>query len=158
MTRATSLDASSVLLPKRWVQIAFGAFPFLGLVLVYLIDNHGWPYLVEWLSKMHEIDPAGSPRRHALVLASLLGSMALSGLALMAYFWLMAYRIFHTKKFPPRGYPIISKTHVLGGRPAIRKVIEFFLYGILAIAISIYVIWSVFEIFPESAALMKLLG
>lgn len=84
--------------------------------------------------------------------------MALSGLVLMAYFWLMAYRIFHTQKFPPRGYPIISKTNVLGGRPAIRKAIEFFLYGILSITVSIYVIWSVFEIFPESADLLKLLG
>lgn len=150
-------DSNSILYPKRWVQIAFTVFPIACIGVGYVFDNYGWSYLKEWLQQMHELDPAGSPRRNALVLACMFGNMVLLALVFTTYFWLMAYRIFQTKTFPPRGYPVVAKTMVLVGHPATRKAIELFLYGIFTIAVSAYVIWSVFNIFPETAALLRLL-
>lgn len=108
-----------------------------------------------WLSEQDKISPAGAPLRHAILLASLFGGMVVPAFAITSYFWLMSFRIFRFQSFPPRGYLITSITPVIHGSLAHRKGVELLLYGVLAISMTVWVIWSVFNIFPEIALILE---
>lgn len=145
--------------PKKWVVVAANLLPILGIALGFAFDSYALPPLKDWLTHQNAIDPLGTPLRNALLIATPLALMAASGLGVTAYFWLMAFRILQTKTFPPRGYPIVSKTIVLQGRAALRKTYQLAFFGLFSIAIAGYVLWSVIAIFPETINLLRpLLG
>jgi hypothetical protein len=156
MTRTLPAPESNrELHPKRWVVLAFTALPVCGIALGYAFDNFALPYLKDWWRNMNDLDPSGAPLRNAIILAAPLAFMAATGLATTAYLWLMAFRILQSKTFPPRGYLIIAKTTVLGGRPAAKKGYELLIFGALSIALTTYVIWSIFVIFPDAIRLLR---
>lgn len=148
-------NGSRELHPKKWVVIVVTVLPALGIACGYAFDNYALPPLKDWLAQRNTLDPSGTPFRNAVLLATPLALMASTSFAVAGYFWLMAARIFRTQEFPPRGYPVLAKTTVLQGRAAFRKAYQLIFYGLLSIAISGYVLWSVIAIFPESIKLLR---
>lgn len=148
-------DNNLVLYPKPWVVIVLWMFPVIALAVGYAFDNYAWPRLMEWLSFRNEVDPLGTPIRRALLLGVLIGGMAATGITTAGYLLLLGFRVLRTRVFPPRGLPIIAPTKVLHGAPALRKAAEILFLGALILAISGYVIWSVFSIFPEAKTLLS---
>lgn len=144
-----------MLQPKRWVVALFTVLPFLALGLGYLLDTYAWPSLTDWLRQRDALDPAGTPLRNAIFLTSLLGLMAATMIGVASYFWLMAFRTLRTEAFPPRGYPIVAPIRALEGLAAIKKGRSLILDGILAFALGTYVIWSIFDIFPEFTSILR---
>jgi hypothetical protein len=141
--------------PKKWVVIVVTLLPVLGIACGYAFDNYALPPLKDWLAQRNTLDPSGTPFRNAVLLATPLALMAATGWGVAGYFWLMAARIFHTKEFPPRGYPVLAKTTVLQGRAAFRKAYQLIFFGLLSIAMVGYVFWALIAIFPESINLLR---
>ena len=148
-------DVTPTLLPNKWVVFAVRALPIGAIAIGYLFDTLALPYLQIWWRQQNEMDPSAAPLRYSIILAILLALPAASAFATTTYLWLMAYRIFLTKTFPPRGYLILAKTAVLEGRTALKKAYGLLFFGALPIAIAMYVIWSVFAIFPDIKTLLK---
>jgi len=151
----TAPHGSRELHPKKWVAIVVTLLPVLGIACGYAFDNYILPPLKDWLAQRNTLDPSGTPFRNAVFLATPLALMTAASLGITGYFWLIAARIFRTKEFPPRGYPILAKTTVLQGRIAIRKAYQFIFFGLLSIALFGYVLWSVFTLFPEIINLLR---
>lgn len=148
-------SAKQVLQPKRWVVVLIMALPLLGIALGYVVDEYFWPYLMGWLRQQNAIDPAGMSYRNAIFLASLLLLPTISSIMLSCYFWLLAFRIFSTQSFPPRGYIITVRTAVLNGRAATREAVKLVIFGGLNIAFITYVIWAIFDIFPKATEILR---
>lgn len=148
-------DSRPMLQPKRWVVGLFTVFPLLAIGLGYVLDDYARPFLIDWLRQRDALDPAGTPLRNAVFLASLLGLMAATTIGMASYFWLMAFRTLRTEAFPPRGYPILAPTQTLVGPAAIKKGRRLVFEGIIAFALGTYVIWSIFSIFPEFSRILR---
>lgn len=148
-------EASSVRYPTKWEKALVFALPLVGLVLGWLADTYFEPAIKTWLSEQHKSDPAGTPLRFAILLASLLGSVIVLAFTIAAYFWLMSFRTFRFQALPPRGYLITSKTPIIHGSQARREGIKLLLFGVLAVFLMAWVIWSVFDIYPETPLVLE---
>jgi hypothetical protein len=148
------LDSGSVLQPKKWVRIAFTLAPLFVAAIGYLIDGVVDSIVKDWIKQQHAIDPAGTPWRIGAALAGMLGFVFLVSLSLTAYLWVLAFRTYRNELYPPRGMPIISVTKVLRGRAAIREAYKLAAFGSTFIALYVFVVASLFRIFPSMGALL----
>lgn len=136
----------------------------IALALLVLMFAAAWfakdylpPRIAAWLQHANAAAPGGADARTVAVLLAFASIPAL--LCVLYAFWtgLMAYRIFKTDAFPPKGYPILLKTRVRRGGAARREAMTFILTGIGAILVLAYLCWSLFSTFPVGAALRALL-
>ncbi len=152
--KANQSQPIAVVHPKKWVRIAFTLSPLLVAALGYLIDGFVDSLVKDWMKQQHAIDPAGTPGRIAAALAGILGFVFLVSLSLTAYLWVLAFRTYRNERYPHRGMPIVSVTKVQRGRAAIREAYKMAAFGCAFIALYVFVVVSLFNIFPEMRLLL----
>jgi len=151
-------DTEEVIRPDK--RLTLTALVLLALVLAgaWLARDYLIPLGIDRLRQVNVAAPAGADARTSIVLLAMLAVPAL--LCLLYTFWtgLMAYRIFKTRMFPPKGYPILATTRVRRGGAARVEAVKFILSGVIALALLAYLCWSLFSSFPVVQSLRTLVA
>lgn len=134
-----------------------GRVVVVALVLVLALIQWGvLPFVVEWMEEHNAVDPAGAPFRKALVVAVGIAGATSMGVVASLWHWLMAYRVYRSSIFPPRGYPILARTAVLRGPAAVRKAHGLLVVGIVCAAMTMATLDFFFRIMPGGEKLAVL--
>lgn len=137
--------------PRKVVLLVGAGLVTLAVATGFVWEGWAFPAIKSWVASA----PTNAAReeRFALILAGLLATVVACSVALAAWFWVMSARISRHSVFPPAGYPLLVKTAIVRGPAAVRQARVHAVLGALVIALCIYVLASLFMIFPLAAVL-----
>jgi hypothetical protein len=142
---------------KRLTAIA-AVLLLLAVAGAWLAPDYLTPVLAKWLNANNPVMALNSAASTAAVPLAILSVPALLCLLYVCWAGLMAWRIFKTGVFPPKGYLVLVKTPVLRGPAARREALKFIFFGLVGLLLLAYLCWSVFNRFPVLDALRRLVA
>jgi hypothetical protein len=151
LNEPSSTASVEVVQPRKAVLVAVAGLIVVAFAVDFAWDSWAFPGIKSWIAAA----PTNTAReeRFAVVIAGILGTLIVFSVLLAAWLWVMSARTFRHSSFPPAGYPVLFKTAVVRGAPAVRQARVHALLGAAVIAVCIYILFSLFRIFPLAAVL-----
>jgi hypothetical protein len=137
--------------PRKALPLVVAGLLALAVAMGLVWERWAFPAIKSWVASA--TTTAAREERFALVLAGILAIVVACSVAVAAWFWVMSARIFRQSVFPPAGYPVLVKTPIVRGAAAVRQARIHAVLGAVVIALCIYVLVSLFTIFPLAALL-----
>jgi hypothetical protein len=118
-------DSAQYVYPNKIRVVFFFLFLLLFEGISEWLGPYIKPYVMQWVNQ--------SAHNEAVFTLIIISSPMVLTTLVAIYYWILAFIVRRTKKYPPRGFIIMTRTIILTGEPAVRKCRQLILTGFYVI-------------------------